>query len=75
MKFPTALCPKGSSDLYEFPITRGIYTSGDPGADRVVIRKMSGKKAVYCGLMTHLVSEPIDLTSTVLWGNMDQNGG
>ena len=56
MNFPTALCPKGSKDLYEFPITRGIYTGGEPGPDRVVIRKLAGKKAVYCGLMTHLVS-------------------
>ncbi|KAK4207578.1 Ribonuclease/ribotoxin [Rhypophila decipiens] len=54
VNFPAALCARGQGSIYEFPITRGLYTGADPGPDRVVIRLTSTKKAVYCGLMTHL---------------------
>ncbi|KAL4892333.1 Ribonuclease/ribotoxin [Aspergillus ambiguus] len=44
--------PQGT--LYEFPIfANGIFTGGQPGPDRIVIKRKGRKQAVYCGLMTH----------------------
>ncbi|KAG2414422.1 hypothetical protein HFD88_003613 [Aspergillus terreus] len=44
--------PQGT--LYEFPIfANGIFTGGQPGPDRIVIKRKGKNKAVYCGLMTH----------------------
>lgn len=45
----------GSGSYYEFPIlTSGsVYSSGSPGADRVIVTDSGSGNGVYCGLITH----------------------
>ena len=51
------ICQRGD-EIYEFPITRGVYKSGavDTIADRVLLRRVKKSQYNYCLLITHLVS-------------------
>lgn len=51
------VCQRGD-EIYEFPITRGVYKSGpvDQIADRILLRKVKKGQYNYCLLITHLVS-------------------
>lgn len=54
--FSNTACKTGDK-LIEFPMSVGVY-SGEAVTDlpdRVII-KIDGKKGVYCGLVTHIVS-------------------
>lgn len=55
-------CKKTDGNLYEFPITgNGEYKGEDVKdiPDGIILKQKSKKEAIYCGLITHIVSSII----------------